>query len=459
MTDPDTEAVLADHVRRLDTDARAALVADLWTARGFETTREGSDVVATGRGASRRIRIGAGSGRGRGSADRPDVVISTGSRTAHAAAGSGVRVLDAEDVAAMLRYAVDRSTARALCERHLGAPPEELRPPATARLRAHLGGLRASVGNVESPVAPASFLVAALALLIAGVVAGMVLTAASGPAPSASPTTSAGADDAVDAPSIPESTPVGDSAVVTPATSESPGDPPPNASAVPGLSEDRITDLSALATAHARGLLGQSYTLWMDTYRPPRGDPDGAPIQYDTDVAVADDRFLVVESVGDGESRERRRAVYDDDRAWFVANWTGGNATYTRVLDREQVPVPPPDFDDVALNLVTDYLSTPETTVEGRAANGSGGAAGATRYRVVGRGTPPTIEGDVRNYTAVALIDRDGVVRDLTVTYTVIEGEESYRVRKEWTYGYLGETTVTPPDWYAARFGPNVTST
>jgi hypothetical protein len=58
----------------------------------------------------------------------------------------------------------------------------------------------------------------------------------------------------------------------------------------------------------------------------------------------------------------------------------------------------------------------------------------------------------VRNYTAVALVDRDGVVRDLTVTYTVVEGEGRYRVRKEWTYGYLGETTVAPPDWYRERF-------
>lgn len=453
MTDPDTETILADHVRRLDADARAALVADLWAARGFETTREGNDVVATGHGSSLRIRVGAESGGGGGPVDRPDVVVSTGGgRTVRTDAESGIRMLDAGDLAGMLRYAVDRSTARALCERHLGARPGALRPPASGRLLARLHGLRVSAGNVEPPVAPASFLAAVLALLVAGVVAGMALTAAPGPTPAPS----AAADDAVDAPSVPESTPVGDSVVVTPSASGSlAGSPPSNASVVPGLSEDRIADLSALATAHARGVLGQSYTLWMDTYRPPRGDPDGPRTQYDTDVEVADDRVLLEESVGDGAARERRRTVYDDDSAWFVANWTGGNATYTRVPDREQVPVPPPDFDDIALTLVTDHLSTPETTVEGRAANGSSGATGPTLYRIVGRGAPPTIEGDVRNYTAVALVDRDGLVRDLTVTYTVIGGDGSYRVRKEWTYGYLGETTVAPPDWYEERFGSN----
>jgi hypothetical protein len=138
MTDPDTEAVLADHVRRLDAEARAALVADLWAARGFETTREGSDVVATAREPSLRIRVGAGN-RGGGSADRPDVVVSTGSRTARAGTNSGVRVLDAENVATMLRYAVDRrppgrsaSDTSARHPRRSGRRPQSGSAPASA---------------------------------------------------------------------------------------------------------------------------------------------------------------------------------------------------------------------------------------------------------------------------------------------------------------------------------------
>jgi hypothetical protein len=58
----------------------------------------------------------------------------------------------------------------------------------------------------------------------------------------------------------------------------------------------------------------------------------------------------------------------------------------------------------------------------------------------------------VRNYTAVALVDRDGLVRDLTVTYTVTDDDGAYEVRREWTYGHLGETTVDPPPWYVERF-------
>lgn len=383
MTDHDTVATLARHLRRLDADARAALVADLWAARGFETSREGSDVVATDRGTSLRIRVGSDGGSG-GSVDRQDLAVSTRSGRAARGAAADVRVVGTRELAEMLRYAVYRSTARALCERHLGAPPGELRAPVAERIRVRFRGLRGDVRRTEPPVAPTSFLAAVLALLV-GVVAGVTLTGGPGLAPSPSPSAAAG-DDA-EALSIPESTPVGDSAVVTP-TSESTTEAPPNASAVPGLSDDRVTDLSALATAHARGLLGRSYTLWMDTYRPPRGDPGGPRTQYDTDVAVADDRFLLEESVGDGADRERRRAVYDDDHAWFVANWTGENATYTRVQEHEQLPVPPPDFDDIALTLVTDYLSTPETTVEGRVTNGSGGATGPTRYGSWDAGPP-----------------------------------------------------------------------
>jgi hypothetical protein len=118
-------------------------------------------------------------------------------------------------------------------------------------------------------------------------------------------------------------------------------------------------------------------------------------------------------------------------------------------------PLPALNPDNVALGLVARYLSTPETAVEGRiSGNARDGTGSPTLYRLVGRGTPPTMDAnEVRNYTAVALVDRDGLVRDLTVRYTVIDGEETYRVRQEWTYGYLGETTVDPPAWYVERFG------
>jgi hypothetical protein len=122
---------------------------------------------------------------------------------------------------------------------------------------------------------------------------------------------------------------------------------------------------------------------------------------------------------------------------------------------------PPPGLnpDNIALGLVAEYLSTPETTVEGPRNTARGPSSGPTLYRLVGRGTPPTMDADeVRNYTAVALVDRDGLVRELTVTYTRVAGTGSYRVRKEWTYGYLGETTVEPPGWYVERFAPNGTT-
>jgi hypothetical protein len=453
-TDHDTVAVVASHVARLDADATAALVADLWAARGFETRREGGDVVATGRGEPRRIRVGAGEG----ATDPPDVVVSLRDGRGEHGAAPGARVVDSEGLAGMLRYAVDRETARALCERHLGAPPGALRPPVGERLRARLGRLRTAAdrldpGAADPPVVPASFLVGVLVLLAVGVVAGVALTGTPG-APSADAGgTGTGGGGAVEPLSVPESTPVGASTSSSPTPdpdAEPTGAPVRNASVVPGLTEDGIADLSGLAAAHARGLLGRSYTLWMDTYRPPGGDPDAEPVQFDTDVAVADDRYLVEENRGE-EPRERLRTVYHDGADWYVANETGDGRRYERVTLREPSPPPSPNPDSVALGLVADYLSTPETAVEGRI---EGGEGEPTRYRLVGRGTPPPMDEEtVRNYTAVALVDRDGLVRDLTVTYTRITDEGRYRVRQEWTYGYLGETTVEPPAWYVERFG------
>lgn len=444
--DPDTVAVLARHLRRLDTDACAALVADLWDARGFETRREGPEVVATGRGTARRVRVGTGGRTG----DPPDVVVSPrGGGVWEAAAG--VRVVDAEELAGMLRYAVDRETGATLCERHLGAPPGELRPPAGTRLRTRLRGLRGSiaVGPRELPVGLAPLLAAVLVVLV-GTAAGVALTAGPG-APSASADAGGpGEADGVEPVPVPESTPVGDDDVRSTRTAGgSEGTPPGNASAVPGLTDDGVADLSALAAAHARGLLGRSYTLWMDTYRASPGAD--TPTRFDTDVAVAGDRFLVEENVGDDEDRRRLRTVYHDGEDWHVANRTGTGTVYERVEGRE--PPPAPDPEEVALTLVADYLSTPQTSVERR------GGTGGPRYRLVGRGTPPAMDVDaVRNYTAVALVDRDGVVRDLTVRYAVVTGEGRFGVRKEWTYGRLGETTVQPPPWYVERFAANGTA-
>ena len=453
MTDRDT-AVLAHHLRRLDTERCAELVADLWAARGFETGRDGEEVVATGRDGGRRIRIRVG--RGAGSEDPPDVVVALrGDRDAPDATAGG-RLVDAEGLAGMLRYAVDRETAAALCERHLGAPPDELRPPARERLGDRLDALRAAtrVDPGDSPVAPAAFLAAALALVLlaAGAVAGVALTGSSG-GPSAD------AGEAVEPLAVPESTPV-DGAVVgtrTPTRTEgADAEPVRSAAAVPGLTEDGIADLSALAAAHARTLLGGSYTLWIDTYRPPGGDPDGPRTQFDTDVAVSGERFLIEENAGDDGDRRRLRTLYHDGADWYVANETADGRVYERITLREPTPPPSPNPDNIALGLVADYLSTPETAVEGRV--GSDGS-GTTRYRLVGRGTPPTMDADeVRNYTFVALVDRDGLVRDLTVTYTRTADGGSYRVRKEWTYGRLGETSVETPAWYVERFAADTES-
>lgn len=126
-------SVVAYHVRRLDSDALRALVADLWSARGFETTVEDGTVRASDDSETVRIAVGVPPRDG-----SVDVVV-----TPHGTTGEpGDRqVVDATDVAEMLRYAVGPAAARDLCERHLGAPPEALRASPATRLRRRATGV------------------------------------------------------------------------------------------------------------------------------------------------------------------------------------------------------------------------------------------------------------------------------------------------------------------------------
>ena len=78
-------------------------------------------------------------------------------------------------------------------------------------------------------------------------------------------------------------------------------------------------------------------------------------------------------------------------------------------------------------------------------------------YRVVGRGDPIGLARPVRNYTVVAFVSQEGVVMDLTATYTVSVDGRPASVRREWTYGRFDETTVDPPAWYERRSSGNAT--
>lgn len=146
-----TTPTVAYHVRRLDSAELRALVADLWAARGFPETREEDVTVDRGiRGVEIRVRERTG----------PNAAVPSPDGD-----GPDEHSVDARELAEVLRYAVEPAVTKRICERHLDAPPERLRPSPTTRLRRRAAGIKRA-----SPPTPlvAITLVALGAILLAG---------------------------------------------------------------------------------------------------------------------------------------------------------------------------------------------------------------------------------------------------------------------------------------------------
>ncbi|MFB6123410.1 MAG: hypothetical protein ABEJ78_08130 [Haloferacaceae archaeon] len=406
------------HLRRLDAAACRALVADLWSARGFETTREGDVVVADRNGESQVVYVATA--RASGPERRVDVVVAIGGNRPDVS--DDVRVLDATDLCEMLLYAVDRPVAVDLCTRHLGAPPDELAPPLSTRLR-NRGAAVASTARST----PFALVLVACFVVVAG--------AAYAPP-------SADADDAdQQSAGAPTATATPDDGSSSPSRAD--------ADSPPGVGTSGVTNLSALASAHSRVLDGRAYTLWLDYSRPRGWEPNGTRVQRDTDVAVDGDRFFGETTLEGPESRTPVQAVYYDGSDWYIADASDDGTRYRRIQSSGGAPALYADPSTVRYTLVTEYLSTPETTVTERRSRGDD-----VLYRLVGRGRPTGLgAARAENYTVVAYVDSRGLVRDLTARYRRETDDGPIRVVVEVTYGRFGSTSVTPPPWYEREFG------
>jgi hypothetical protein len=426
---------VAYHVRRLDAEGLAALVADLWEARGYETTRDGSDVLARGRDGSVRVRVAPGGGVSSDGA--ADVVVAPGGDDGD---GDSVRTVDAAGVAKLLGYAVGRQAARDICDRHLGAPPADLPPPLSDRLRERAGAL--------APAAPAVLGIGALAAVLVIGVGGVTVT----PGPTGESLS------ASDPGTVPDTSPLSDGHAAgikgIETDSEEGGQPGPSmdrsgdGTPPPGVSESGIEDVDALAATHERAVANRSHTLWVDWYRPRNLRANGTRVKRDIDIASEGGRYLVETGNEVGGERTRSGAIYNDGTGLYVATWNETDGSYGRVfrITPRQNNVPTPE--SVRARLVTRYLSTPRTNVTGVVERD-----GRRLYRVVGTGPPNTTSAvTIRNYTVEALIDSRGFVRDVTVRASLehpdTTPERAFRVKREMTYGRVGSTTVEPPGWY-----------
>ncbi|MFT4880017.1 MAG: hypothetical protein ACI9HI_000006 [Salinirussus sp.] len=464
-----SERAIAARLRRLDTAAGGRLVSDLWAARGYQTCHPGDDgaadsatgatdgVVTAARG-TETVTLGVVSPPRFGSPRLPgpdiDVVVVLGSVASVTDRLDGaVRVLGAGDLAERLLYAVDRSVAVDLCERHLGAPPAQLRLPATAAVRGRLPSISLSLPTLGTGLRVAGFGLAALLLAVA-------LAALGGPGVSEPATPGPG----IDAASSGVGDPAGAAAAVsTEDDAEFPDTYPQGTADVlpPGVSQDGVDDAAVLDRAHSQRLEGRSYAFRLTRHQP-AANGSTAPADPSVDrylfrslpqpgvthssmFAVAGDTYRSRATLRSDDGTTRRAGVYFTDGEWYVAAPLYGNTSFRSAPVSGSVGPLPETF---RTEVVDRYLSTPETELTGTVERD-----GRRLYRIVATGTPrPFPSTFTRNYTAVALVDNRGVVHNLSASYDFVSGDNRATVETSVSYGSFGEVGVRPPPWYINRF-------
>jgi hypothetical protein len=424
--------VLEARVRGLGSESLTAFVADLWTARGFETDRDGAVVTARRGGETRVVYVLTGrAGVPPVQAARPvDVVIAAGRRENGEAVAAAVnaRVVDAAGLAEMLRYAIERDVAAELCERHFDAAPGGLTLLPRDRVRRAVVGLE--IGTVVT---------VALALLVVAAGGGAVLGLTD---PGVA---SDGAPDEAEAAATPGTvtSPGGDGpGTVTVDTGSKPTEAGgSNPAAVPGVSEAGISNASRLARAHAATVAGtSSYTIWVDYYAPENGSP--GRVQYDVDVRVDGEQTVLRTSRETaGGTRSLLSTVYFDgtDR-YRVAN---SGEELARLDDRTPTATPRAVPVTTPAKMVRLYLATPESAVRPVGSDDPGG-----RYRVRATGRPGGLPDTVTDYEMTAVVDERGLVRTFEAEFSIPGGSDvdgvsdRKRVRLTWTYDRINSTDV-----------------
>lgn len=438
-------AAFARQLRSLDDAELAAFVADLWAARGFGTELEGLVVHAERPSGVDRERIQCG----RVASDVAASVDTVIDRSSTDPADHGsVRVIGPADLRSMLLYAIDRETADRLFREHFGRPlattSEEL--PLRYRL----------------PV-PRTRTILAVGLVVVLAV-GLAIGASGGPLPF----------DGLDRSVTP--TPVHPDP-----TADSDGDRPAGGGDLfrypPGLGSSGVTDAGALAAAHRSALAASTWEL--------RLDHDGShDLLHPYREWTASEQHLVRESHTRyrHDVTGREPAVNGSIITETYIDYGDGTANYRRLIGlhgdafkRTELPTEdrPGVYAAVSAAYVHRYLATTESGIE------PVGDVDSNRWRVTATGRPTAMARTVSNYTAVAIVDRSGVVHRLTVEYTLLERvpeptpngiatpyespedvptEPVGTVRFAMELTGLGETDLTAPGWYdTARNTTNTT--
>lgn len=414
----------------MDVDSFAAFVADIWTARGWETTIAGTTIRARAGPNGRDETIEClPRRRWRRDRDLPaeprDVVVAAGdpAGTVPADYPEDVRVLGPAELRGLLLYGIGRETADELFRLHLGRSIWTERADRSRRFQAP------TPARVAVVVGLVVLAVAAIGLATSGVGPGTL--AANG-----------------------ESGPT-----ATPVAPTTPGDvrSSPTQRYPPGTDSSGLTDLDALVAGHRNAIVNRSFELLLvhqrsaDLLAPERRWITSRQTANRLNATHFHYRVTGLEAAPDGNFT---LVVYDD--------YADGVYTYRRIASsgppsyrRGVVPTAGGDgaFTVVGTAYLRRYLATTESRMELIT------PTYPALYRVVATGIPDAISGPVADYRAEAVIDEEGIVHRLTVEYRRLDATATNtpgsgntsagtEVRFELVYSDIGETDVRIPPWY-----------
>ncbi|RDZ52587.1 hypothetical protein C5C07_12470 [Haloferax sp. Atlit-4N] len=429
-----------DLIRAASPSDRRRFLADLWTARGWETAVEDHLVVARRGDRIDRIAVVSRSWL-RLSPTVPDgatVVVALGdpARTRRATPEEA-RVLSVDDLYELVRYGLPGGRGDDLVADHFGVRLADLPADGGGGGAGYTEGAGGARTGPLASVLPPSFssLPVAPLLFAALLVAAVVVTAGSGGVPVLG--------DALGGqqPSVP--TPVA-------TTPESTPTPEPRTVA-PGVTTAGVENATLLAAAHRGAAANRSYR-WTLRYRESiAGDETGREVEV---VHVEAPHVYVSEVERAGQLRAFPRPTasedaYADGTTRYARRPAEPDGVAARVLDPDVRDGPGRQASRAARYLEW-YLSADETSVARvTSVTNATVESGTPLYRIEGRDTDFPRS---RDYRVEAVVEEGGFVRSMRVTY---ETRDGLGVEVWFAYDAVGETTVTRPAWLDRADGSN----
>jgi len=380
---------------------RAAFVAALRSARGWDVTLEDRTIRATRDGSERTAFVGTPPT----DLDVDEiVVVHAGRRARTLARERDARIVDAAQLRTQLLYAIDRDRARALFAEHFG---RDLRTTGEETAFGRLG----TAGTI--------------AIVLVGL--GVVALLASGVA----------LTDTVDGGGPVDSPEFADTDDGGRIGGEPSGERPP------GLSGDGVEDLELLVFQNHKAMAEHRSATMTATFEGPRFltgfDTQGPGWQPEDSVRIevlrSGERYRTIRLTNfTGKFTEAGDVAFEafgTGDTGFARISDGDEASYIR-SERTGEEI----IHDRTRRLLVRYLDTNESTV----------SETSEGFRVVATGEPAEIEHTTREYRAEATVGEDGLVTALEVRY--VHPGTNTTVRVGYRYENRSDVTVSTPEWY-----------